>query len=100
MAGLALGHLLGSALADNQSTGIARFRTHVDNPVRRFNDVQIVLDHDHAVPSLGKAVEDFQKPVHIGKVQARGGFVENIERFTCAASNQLFGQLDSLSFSA
>jgi hypothetical protein len=41
---LALGHLFGSAFGDDAATGIAPFRTEIDDPVGGLDDVEVVFD--------------------------------------------------------
>ena len=37
------------------------FGAHVDHPVGRFDDVEVVFDHQHAVPYIHEPLHDFQQ---------------------------------------
>jgi len=53
-----LGDLLRRAFGDNLAALHAAFGTHVDDPVRRFDDVEIMFDDHHAVALFDQAVKD------------------------------------------
>src|ERR1700694_2137117 len=49
--------LLGSALGDHVAALLATLGPEVDQPVRRLEHVQVVLDDDHRVAVIDKAVQ-------------------------------------------
>ena len=55
-----------------------------------------MLDDDDAVALVGKGVEDAQQLIHVGKVQASGWLVEDVEGAPRAAAAEFFGQFDAL----
>ena len=59
-----------------------------------------MLDDDDAVALVGKGVEDAQQLIHVGKVQAGGRFVEDVEGAAGAAAAEFFGQFDALGLAA
>ena len=52
----------------------------VDDPVRRLDHFEIVLDDDDGVAALHQLVQHFQKLRHVVEMQPRGGLVQDIER--------------------
>ena len=78
----------------------AAFGPQVDDPVGRFDHVQIVLDDQHRVAGIDKVVQHFEQHLDVGKVQAGGRLVEQIERAAGALLHQLAGQLDPLGLAA
>ena len=60
----------------------------------------VVLNDDDAVALVGKGVEDAQQFIHVGKVQAGGRLVEDVEGAARAAAAEFFGQLDALGLAA
>ena len=78
----------------------AAFGPQVDDPIGRLDDVQIVLDDQHGVAGIDKVVQHLQQQLDIGKVQAGGRLVEQVQRLAGAFFHQLAGQLDALSLAA
>src|SRR5699024_2004572 len=73
---------------------------HVDDVVGGFDHVQVVLDDDHRVATLGQPLQNIDQPVNVGDVQAGGGLVQDVEGFAGGAPGQLGGQLDPLGLAA
>ncbi len=73
-------HLLRRSLRDHPAALLAALRTHVDQPVSALDHIEVVLDHDHAVPRVDKPLQHLQQPLHVGEVQARRRLVEDVER--------------------
>ena len=46
---------------DELSAPFASFRSDVDNPIGRFDHVEIVFDHQHAVAELDQAIKDVEQ---------------------------------------
>lgn len=55
-----LDHLFGGAGGDDFAPFDAALGTEVDYVIRRLDDIEIMLDHDHAVALVDQRVEDFQ----------------------------------------
>lgn len=59
---------------------IPAFRTEIDDPVRRADDVEIVLDHDQRMPGHQQLAQGAHQSRDVFEVQAGGGFVEKQKR--------------------
>ena len=88
--------MLRRALGDDRATAGAAFGTHVDDPVRGLDDVQVVLDHEHRVALVDKRLQHTEQLRDILEVQAGGRFVEDVDGPAGGALLQLGGQLDPL----
>ena len=55
-------------------------RTEVDDVVRRPDDVEVVLDDADGVAGVGEAPEDGEEARRVGRVEADGRLVEDVER--------------------
>ena len=53
-------------------------RAHVDEPVRRPDDVDIVLDDDDRIPPAGHVLEHGDEAVRIAGVESDGGLVQDV----------------------
>ena len=93
-------NLLRRADGHNFAAAGAAFGAEIDNPIGRFDHVQIVLDHQHRVAGVDQVVQHFQQHLNVGKVQPGGRLVEQIERAAGAPFHQLAGQLDALRLAA
>ena len=69
-------HLLRSAGRHDLAAGVASLRPEVDHPVRRLDDVEVVLDHDDGVPSVDETVQNVEQTLHVGEVQTRRRLVD------------------------
>src|SRR5665647_385676 len=63
------------------------------------DSVEIVLDHEHGIPSLDEPVKNFQQHPNILKMQAGGWLVEDVEGSAGVTLRQLCRKLDALCFS-
>ena len=72
--------LLRRSACDDQTAAGAAFGTHIDHPVGRFDDVEVMLDHDHRVAGVDQPVQHLQQVLHIGEMQAGRRFVKDIDR--------------------
>ena len=61
------------------------FRAEIDDPVRRLDDVEIVLDHDDAVSGFDEFVEDLEQFSDVFEMESGCGLVEYVERSTGGA---------------
>jgi len=48
--------------------------------VRRFHDIQVVLDDDDRVPRVDEPVQHLEETLDVGEVKARRGLVQDVER--------------------
>ena len=74
------GHLLHGAGHHHLAARLAALRTQVHDPVGGGDHVQVVLHDDERVPGLEQALERAQQHLHVGRMQARGGLVEQQQR--------------------
>ena len=65
------------------------FGSHVNQPVGGFDDVQVVLDHHNRVAGIAQLVQHFEQQINVGKVQASGRLVQNVQ----SAAGVFFAQL-------
>src|SRR4051812_2161728 len=88
--------LLGRAAGDDLAAVLAALGTHVDDPVGRLDDVQVVLDDDDRVPLVDQAVQDVEQALDVREVQARGRLVEDVERAARGDLRELGRELHAL----
>ena len=74
------GELLHNALEDHFPAMDAGFRAHVDEEVRRADDLRVVLHHDDGVADVAEALEDRDEAVGVAGVQADGRLVQDVHR--------------------
>jgi hypothetical protein len=61
------------------ASGVASFRAKLKEPVRRKQDIGVVLDDNKGVPGIYEALEDVEEAGDVFAVEAGGGFVEENE---------------------
>ena len=71
-----LRHFLRRALRHDLSAVIARVRTEVNDPVCRFDHVEVVFDHDDRMACVHEPLKNFKQHPHVIEVQPGRGFVE------------------------
>jgi len=59
-----------------------------------------MFDNDDRVASVDQALQDVQQALHIGKMQSRGRFIQDIHCAARCAAGKFRCQLDALSFTA
>ena len=59
-----------------------------------------MFDHKHGIPRVNESVQHFEELLYVGKVQARGRLVKQVESLAGRPLAQLTGQLDALRFAA
>src|SRR5690606_15940419 len=94
------GDLLRGAGGDDHAAAGAALGAEVHDPVRGLDHVEVVLDHHHGVAVVGEAVEYGEQLLDVVEVEARGGFVEDVEGIAGIALRQLTGELDPLGLAA
>ncbi len=100
MASFHLRYLLWRALSDDITALLATFGSQVDDPIGGADHIQVVLDDDHRVASIGQAVEYIQQALDIGEVQAGGGLIQDVNCLSRSHAAQFFRQLDALGLAA
>jgi hypothetical protein len=68
--------------------------------VGHFDDVEVVLDHDHGVAFFHEFVEHGEQVADVFKVQAGGGFVEDINGAAGVFFGKFFRKFYALGFAA
>src|ERR1700733_7097297 len=88
----------------DRSTGVAALWTHVDDPVGRFDHIQVVLDDQQGAPAIDQLAEGMEELADVVEVKTGGGLVQNVEcaraaRFTAGRTDrgEVRCQLDALS---
>ena len=91
---------LRGAFGYDQAAFHAAFGAEVDDPVGGLDDVEIMLDHHHAVALFDEAVEDFEEFADIVEVEAGGRLVQDIEGVAGGAAAEFLGELHALGLAA
>src|SRR5208283_2937868 len=77
------------ALGDDSTAAVSALWSQIDDPVRRFYHLKIMLDNDQGVSLVAQLKKDLKKFVNIGKVEAGCRFIQNVDR----SSGRLLGEL-------
>src|SRR5688500_17803229 len=93
---LDLRHFLWCPGSDDRASTNSAFGPKVDDPVRRLDDVEVVLDHQHGVSAIDEAVQHFEQQPNILEVQPRRGFVEDVEGTSRIPLRELGRELHAL----
>ena len=93
-------HLLRRTGDHNGAAAVAPLRAKVDEVVGALDDVQIVLDDEHGVARVDKALQNLKELFHIVRVETRGRLVEDIDGAPRGALRKLGRELDALGFAA
>ena len=99
-ASLGTGDLVRRSLRYDGAASSAGTGSDVDHPVRLHDSTHVVFDHHHRVPGINQPLQLDHQPVRVGRMQACGGFVQDVERPSTLAALQFGGQLDALCFTA
>ncbi len=75
----ALAMVSGVSYRHHLAAARAAFRTEIDHPVRRLDDVEVVLDDQDRSARLDQPAECRQQLADVIEVQAGGGLVEDVE---------------------
>ena len=92
--------LLGRALRDDQAAAGAALGAHVDDPVGRLDDVEVVLDDDDRVALVDEPLQHAEQLADVLEVQAGRRLVEDVDGAAGRPLLQLGGQLDALRLAA
>jgi hypothetical protein len=97
---LALRDIVRGAGDDDLTAPLSTLGPEIDDPVRRLDDVEIVLDHDNRVPPIDEGVEDGEELVDIVEVESSSRLIEQVECLPGGAFGELPRQLDPLRLTA
>jgi len=81
----------GGADADDVAASGAAVGAEIDEPIGRFDDVEIVLDDDYGVAAVGEGVQHFEELFDIVEMEPGGRLVQNIKRAARAATTEFLG---------
>ena len=73
---------------------------HVDDPVGRFNHVEVVFDDGDRISFVDEAVKNAEELLDVFEVQAGRRFIQKVERLAGLDTCQLGGQFHALGFTA
>lgn len=76
MTGVANRYFLRAALRDDAPALVPRSWPEIDDPVGRFDYVQVVFNNQYRMTGIHKPLKDFQQHANVIEVKAGGGFVE------------------------
>src|SRR5450631_2568939 len=88
--------LLGCSGSDNSPALRPAFRAKIDDPVRRFDDVEIVLDDQNRRAPVDQLTERRKQFLYVVEVQARRGFVKNIQDSLVCLRGEMRRELQAL----
>ena len=72
----------------------------VNDPVCRFDHIEIMLDDHYGIAAVAKTVKHTQKLTYIVEVKPGRGFVQDIKCLSGIPFGQFSGQFDALGFAA
>ncbi len=73
------GNRSGRSHRDNFAAARPAFRTQIDDPIRRADDIEIVFDDQQAAAVFDDAFEGCQELGDVVEMQTRGGLVADVE---------------------
>ena len=77
-----------------------KIKFYTDDVVGQFYHIEIVLDDEHRVAAVHKALQHVHQDADVLKVKTRGGLVEYVEGLAGVALRQLGGQFHALALAA
>src|SRR5262249_37987654 len=75
-------------------------RAHIDEPVGRLDDVEVVLDHQQRRSGFEQFTKRSKQLGDVVKVQARGRLIEDVESAAIVCTRQVRAKLEALRFAA
>ena len=97
---LRLRHLLRRPLRHDPSAVGTALRTEIDDIIRGFDQIEIVLDDNDRISRVHQFLKHLDQAVDIRDMQTRGRLVEDVDRPSCGPPGQLRRQLDALRLAA
>ena len=94
------GDLLRRADRNHLAALVPALGPQVDHPVRRLNDIEVVLDDDDGVAVVAEAVQNIEQLLDVVEMEPRGGLVQDVERPAGVAFAELAAELDPLGLAA
>jgi hypothetical protein len=79
VARLARRDVLRRALGHDAAAAVAAFGAHVDDPIGRLDDLEVVLDDDDRVAGRDQLLQQFEQLGDVVEVEAGGRLVQNVE---------------------
>src|SRR5207244_10558761 len=86
-------NLLGSSGSHDRAALCAAFGTQIDDPIGRFDHVQIVFDDDERSAAVQKLAKGRQELLNMIEMQSRSRLIENIKNAGIGGVNQVRGAL-------
>ena len=90
------GDFLGRPRGNHVTAPVTAFRSEIDDPVGRLDDVQVVLDHQHRIPLVYQPVQDLQQLADVVEVEPRGRLVQQVDGLAGARPGEFLRKLDPL----
>ena len=79
MAAFTGSNLFGRPRRNQFATRIPGLGTEIDDPIGGLDDIKVVFDDEQGVSGIDEALKNLEEHLHVIKVQAGGGFVEQEE---------------------
>src|SRR5438876_10832154 len=86
--------------AHDLAATFATFRSQIDNPVRAFDHLQIVFNHDHRITRVAQLYQYLQEFLNVGEMQSAGRPIDNVDPAPSCLFRKLSREFSSLRFSA
>ena len=93
-------NLLRCSASHNAAAAVAAFRSEINDIIRRFYYVEIVLDNKDTAAAVAKAFKNGKQSFNISNMQSCRRLIENIQCSACIAPSKLIRKLDALRFAA
>src|SRR5579859_7324728 len=77
---------------------LAAFEAKVDDVISYFDDVEVVLDDDDAVPLIDQTLQNRHESLDIGKMEAGSRLIQDVDGVTLAGPAEFGGELQPLRF--
>ena len=78
MAGFDLRNILRRTLGYDHSAVDAAFRSQIDDPIRGFNHLEVMLNDDQSISLVPKFDQDIQLLADIGEMKTSGRLIQDI----------------------
>ncbi len=93
-------HLFRRSLSHNAAAALAAFRAKIDDPVRLFDHVKVVLDNQDRIPKFDQTLKHVQQFTHVVEVQSCCGFIEDVDRSARLTLGEFASQFNALRFAS
>ncbi len=100
IAGRHFDDVFGPAFGNDLAAAIAALGAEIDDPIRRLDHFEIMLDHDDRIAVFDKLMQHFEKLRDVVEMQACRRLVENVKRAARRTARQLLRELDALRLAA